>query len=178
MSRIAVVILTTGIAFVALIILAGRTDWSDVSYRVSSGAIDALTDDDATANEPRATIPTLSDPATWNREFMRGALASADCPTDTLENVRTRMAAVGPYTVAQYERTIASYRAVENVPGPGVAIYNRVSEIEKRSITATDRIYAFGFSADTGDSGTRAFSGYFVTRDDCIVHVEVTSFDN
>jgi hypothetical protein len=41
-SRIAVVILVTVFAFAAPLILAGRTDWDAVSYRVASDAIDAI----------------------------------------------------------------------------------------------------------------------------------------
>ena len=168
MTRIAAAIVVTLIALGALIVLAGRTDWNAVSYRVSSGAIDALTEEE----------PTISDPATWNREFMRDARSSATCPTDTVRNVRMRMGAVGPYTVAEFERTVASYQTSGDDPGPGVASYNRVSELVKPSITAADRIYVFGFDSVTLDSGASRVSGYFVARDECIVHVEVTDSDD
>lgn len=178
MTRIAVVILVTGIAFVALIVLAGRMDWYAVSYRVSSGAIDALTKDEPTAGTAAAATQAISDPSTWNRDFMRGASSSADCPADTLGNVRTRMATIGPYTVDEFERTVASYAPTAEDPVRGIPTYNRVSELVRNAITAEDRIYVFGINPIAAGRDTRGVSGYFVARNECIVHVEETDQEN
>jgi len=177
MTRIAVAIVITLIAFGALIVLAGRTDWNDVSYRVSSGAIDAidaLTPDQPISDEDLAARRTITDAATWNRDFMRDARSSATCPTDTVQHVRMRMAAVGPYTAAEFERTVAEYLITDDEPRPPVPSYNRVSELVRREITATDQIYLFRYDFVRADFSAWRLSGYFVARDECIVHVEVT----
>ena len=88
------------------------------------------------------------------------------------------MAAIGPYEVDAFERTVAYYSSTGDGPDRGIPTYNRVSDLVKRSITAADRIYAFGFNARAVDGGAAGFSGYFVARGDCIVHVEVTRYDN
>jgi hypothetical protein len=181
MTRIAIAILITVLAFGALIILAGHMDWYSVSYRVTSDAIDvidAIDGDEPTPEAPPSGARMFSDPAAWPRDFMRGALASADCPTDTVRNLRARMAAVGPYTVDEFERTVATVQATRDDPGAGIVRYNRASELTKRSITEADRIYVFGFTSASPGGDTTGFSGYFVAHDECVVHVEVTSYDN
>ena len=181
MTRIAIAIVITLIVFAALIIMAGRTDWYGVSYRMSSGAIetiDALTDDESDSDAARPATRAISDPATWNRDFMRDARPSADCPTDTVPNVRARMAAIGPYTADEFERTVAYYSSTDDETGQRIPTYNNVPEVVRRSITMADRIYAFGFDSLTANNDALEISGYFVARDDCILHVEVTSIDN
>lgn len=178
MFRIAIAIVVTFIALGALIVLAGRTDWYGMSYRMASDAIDTI---DAFTGDPDsapADVQAFSDPATWNPDFMRGALASPDCPTDTLRNVQTRMAAVGPYELAEFERTVAYYSSPGDAPGEAVPTYNRVSELVRRSMAATDRVYAFRLSSPATEGSTRGFSGYLVVRRDCIVHVQVSSVDD
>lgn len=186
MTRLALVILITGAAFVALIIFAGRMDWYAVSVRMSSDAIDAFdafTEDERTADDERTsdaasgTVATLSDPSTWNADFMRDARPTDQCPTDTVGNVRARMAAVGPYTVSEYERTVSFYTSNGDEPGQGIPTYNRVSYPVRSSITAADRVYAYGFNAGDLNTGAREVSGYFVARDDCLVHVEAIVYD-
>lgn len=179
MTRFAVALLVTLIALGTLIVVAGRTNWYAMSFRMASDAIDvvdAVTVDDTDA-APAATA-TLSDPATWSPDFMRGAIASAECPTDTLPNVRTRMAAIGPYEVDDFERTVAYYSSISGEPGEGIPIHNRVSELVRRSIDPADRIYAFGFTSLAAGGSAREYSGYFVARGDCIVHVQVTRYEN
>jgi hypothetical protein len=57
-------------------------------------------------------------------------------------------------------------------------VYNRVSDRVRRSIAAADRIYAFGSRSRAADGSERSFSGYFVARGECIVHVQVTNDDD
>jgi hypothetical protein len=88
-----------------------------------------------------------------------------------------RLAAVGPYTVDEYERTVASYSSTGGEPDQVIPIYNRVLNPVRRSITATDHIYAYRFNIQGFEAARRYFSGYFVARDDCLVHVEVIDND-
>jgi len=177
-TRIAVVIVITIFAFAALLVLAGRTDWYAVSYDVASGAIDAVTADDNSDSDAGAATATLSDPSSWNRDFMRGARSSPECAVDTVRNIQMRMAAIGPYTLEEFVRTVAFYASTGDDRDQGAPTYNRVSDDVRSSITAADRIYAFGLNSSTVDSGGWQVSGYFVARGDCLVHVEVTGFDN
>lgn len=181
MFRVAVAIILTLFALGALIVLAGRTDWYGMSYRMASDAIDtidAFTDDGQDPDAAPTPVQPFSDPATWNPDFMRGAVSSPDCPTDTLRNVRMRMAAIGPYDLDEFERTVSYYSSIGDEPGEGTPTYNRVSELVRRSIAASDRIYAFRFNPLAADGAARGFSGYFVARGDCVVHVQITSYDD
>jgi hypothetical protein len=176
--RIGLIIAFTAAAFVALIILAGRTNWYGISYELTSDAIDAIADDDSAVDGAGATVQPLSDPATWSRDFMRGARSTPDCPTDTVRNVRIRMAAIGPYTVEQFETTIASYESPAENPDDRIPTFHRASALVKRSLTRADGIFVFSLNADSAVAGFARFSGYFVARGECIVHVEVTSYGN
>ena len=176
MTRFAVALLVTLIALGALIVLAGRTNWYAMSLQMASDAIDVVTFEDEEDAPPAAQ--TLSDPATWSPDFMRGAISSEDCRTDSLPNVRTRMAAIGPYEVDEFERTVAYYSPTGGEPGESIPIYNRVSELVRRSIDPADRIYAFGFSSLAAGGSAQGLSGYVVARGDCIVHVQVTRYEN
>jgi hypothetical protein len=121
--------------------------------------------------DAKAQVPTLSDPDTWNSDFMRSAKATPECQTDTIQNVMSRMSSVdGPYTIEEYEQTERWDRS------NGVGRLNRASEFVKEMIGDVDRIYAFiRLPAERRGFG---FSGYLVARGDCVIHVEIDSYIN
>jgi len=131
-----------------------------------------------TANGVVAQVDTLSDPETWSSDVMRGAAPSPECQTDTIENLKQRMAVTGPYTVEEYERTVAFYSSTAENPTERIATLNEVSEFVRREIGAEDRIYGFQFMTDPASGDFWGFTGYLVARGECMIHVEVTSHIN
>jgi hypothetical protein len=88
------------------------------------------------------------------------------------------MAVTGPYTVEEYERTVAFYSSTAENPTERTATFNWVSEFVRRAIGTEDKIYRFQFMTDPASGDLWGFSGYLVTRGECMIHVEVTNHIN
>ena len=121
-----------------------------------------------------AQTETLSDPRAWSGDFMRGASPTSSCATDTIENLRERMAVSGPFTVEEYEQTVSHRNTTADEPDKMITVFNKASEFVRQAITSDDQIYSFQYLAGSGGSFW-GFTGYLVVRDECIIHVEVTS---
>ena len=81
-----------------------------------------------------------------------------ECPGGTMSQLRTRMAVSSPYSLAD--------------AGPQVA------NVIRPRISNEHRLYSFQFSTDPNSDGYWGFSGYLVADDNCIIHAEVTGYDN
>lgn len=54
----------------------------------------------------------------------------------------------------------------------------RIPDALARRLADGDRLRAFDFSTDPDATDVWGFSGYLVSRGDCIVHAAITSHDN
>ena len=125
-----------------------------------------------------ASFKPLSDPQNWNGDFMRGAMATPSCPTDTITNARSRLWVVGPLTIDEYEQRVAySFTTVEE-PDRTQHVYNQVSDFVRDNIGENDVIYDVSFHTDPSGGDFWGFSGYVVARGECVVHVSKMSYLN
>jgi len=104
-------------------------------------------------------LPALLTPREdWNRDFTDRVAATAACPGGSLEHLRSTLRVRGPLQSEQLERPLPP-------------------ELHARLRTG-DGLYAFeGYFVDTGRRPW-GFAGHVVVRDDCIVHADVTGYDN
>jgi hypothetical protein len=100
----------------------------------------------------------LSSPSQWGGDFTDRATPTAECPGGSLSRLRTRMDVSVPFTPATFEAPIP--------------------EMIRRRLADGDRLHTFYFGTDPDAAEYRGFSGYLVSRGDCIVHAEITSHDN
>ena len=123
-------------------------------------------------------VVPLSDPADWNGDYMYGAEPSSTCPTDTIASARTRMYVDGPFTIAQYEQTVAYSFTTADEPDRLQHSYNKVSDFVKENSGNNDKIYAVSFNTDPTSGDYWGFKGYVVARDECVVHVSRMAYTN
>ena len=123
-------------------------------------------------------IEPLSDPQDWNGDYMRGAQATASCPTDTIANARTRMWVDGPFTIEQYEQRVAHMFATADEPDRIQYRYKKVSEFVRENIGDEDVIYEVSFHTDPSGGGFWGFWGFVVAKEECVVHVSRMGYTN
>jgi len=94
----------------------------------------------------------------WNVDFARHAPATAACPGGSLDQVRSALRVRGPLKPEQLESPLSP-------------------EILARLRTG-DAVYSF--DAFFNEPGQRpwGFAGHVVAHGDCIVHADVTGYDN
>ena len=109
---------------------------------------------------------------------MRGALATAPCPTDTIANAQSRMYVDGPLTIEQYEQKVAVEFTTVDEPDRVQVVYKKVSEFVRENIGENDEIYNVSFNTDPSGGNFWGFSGYVVARGECVVHVSKMSYLN
>ena len=102
---------------------------------------------------------------------MRGAQATASCPTDTITNALTRMSVNGPLTIEQFEQRVAYQFTTADEPDRMQFVYKKVSDFVRDNIGDDDAIYDVSFQTDPFGGNYWGFSGYVVARDECVVHV-------
>ena len=124
-----------------------------------------------------SNVELLSDPKSWNGDFMRGAQPTATCPTDTIANARSRMSVDGPFTIEQYEQRDA-YRFTVEEPDRIQAVSNTVSEFVRENIGEKDEIYDVSFYTDPSGGDFWGFSGYVVAREHCVIQVSKMLYIN
>ncbi|MFT3669430.1 MAG: hypothetical protein QM795_12835 [Pseudoxanthomonas sp.] len=94
----------------------------------------------------------------WNEDFVRYAPATATCPGGSLDQVRTRLYVSGPLLPEQLETPLSS-------------------DIRARLRTG-DALYSFHRFFDEPGRRPWGFAGHLVAHGDCIVHADVTGYDN
>ncbi len=124
------------------------------------------------------TFEPLSDPEDWNGDYMYGAEGTSTCPTDTIASARTRMHVDGPFTIAQYEQTVAYSFTSADEPDRLQHRYNKVSDFVRDNLGNEDEIYAVSFYTDPNSARYWGFEGYVVARNDCVVHVSRMGYTN
>jgi hypothetical protein len=117
----------------------------------------------ATAVLSLATIacdgdPLLSPRSSWGSDFTDRSPPTGACLGGALTQLRTRMAVSEPHSLATFR---------QDVP-----------ESVRAQISADDTLRTFQFSTDPATGNFWGFSGYLVSRGDCIVHAKVTGHDN
>lgn len=100
----------------------------------------------------------LSPRSKWHGEFTDRSPSTAECPGGTLTHLRSRMAVSGSYTVGEFEE--------------------RIPDSIRLRLTDDDRLHSFQFTTNPDLADFWGFSGYLVSRGDCIIHADVTSYDN
>ncbi|WP_460736233.1 hypothetical protein [Lysobacter tyrosinilyticus] len=100
-----------------------------------------------------------SDPATWNGDFSRVAQSTAKCAGGDIEQLGRRMVLSQPYSPSEFE---AFHRG--GLPFSGLSDSDRFYSFYSRSASPGGRFWAFG--------------GFVVVRGACIIHAEVTTYDN
>ena len=94
----------------------------------------------------------------WGSDFTDRSPPTEECPGGTLANLRTRMAVSEPYALASFQ---------ESIP-----------DSVRSQISRDDRLHKFQFNTAPDAEGFWGFSGYLVSRGDCIVHAKVGGYDN
>lgn len=100
----------------------------------------------------------LSPRSTWGGDFADRSPPTEECPGGTLRQLGERMAVSSPQDPTDVEGSIPD------------AIRSRMTE--------QHRLYSFDFAMNPNADDYWGFSGYLVAQGDCIVHAEVTSYDN
>ena len=100
----------------------------------------------------------LSPPSTWGGDFTDRSPATEECPGGTLAHLRTRMAVSEPFIPAEFR--------------------SQIPDTIRSRIAGGDRLHSFQFNTDPDSSSFWGFSGYLVSRGDCIVHAHITGHDN
>ncbi len=103
-------------------------------------------------------VQLLSPPSTWGKDFMDRSPSTDECPGGTLAHLRTRMAVSEPQNLAEFRPHIPD------------SIHAQIS--------GDERLHSYEFSTDPHSGNYWGFSGYFVSRGNCIVHAKVTGYDN
>jgi hypothetical protein len=99
----------------------------------------------------------LSSRNTWG-DFATRSPPTDECPGGTIKQLGTRMAVSSPYILADFEPTVPN--------------------LIRSRISSDHRLYSYQFSTDPESDNYWGFSGYLVARGNCIVHAEVTGYDN
>jgi hypothetical protein len=110
----------------------------------------------ASAGE-KSVVP--SDPASWNRDFLRVTQPTQDCAGGTIEQLGNRTILSQPYSPLEFE---AFHRGA----------------LSMRGLADSDRFYSFYARSEFPGGDFLAFGGYVVVRATCIIHAEVTTYDN
>jgi len=105
-----------------------------------------------------AVVP--SDPATWSSEFLRRSQPTEECPGGTVEQAEKHMTVSEAYSPERFE-----------------AIYPSLLRSLK-GIEGTDRFHSFYLKSDLPGGRFWGQGGYLVVRGTCIIHVNVTIYDN
>ncbi len=100
----------------------------------------------------------LSPTSTWGGDFTDRSPPTDECSGGTVTQLDTQMAVSAPLRREEIESTVPD----------GI----------RSSILDSDKFHTFHFGTDPEGSHYWGFSGYLIARGDCIVHVEITSFDN
>ena len=100
----------------------------------------------------------LSPPSTWGGDFTVRSLPTDECPGGTLTQLRTRMAVSDRLALAEI----------------GADIPDSV----RSGIVDSAQLYSFQYSTAPDSGKFWGFSGYLVARGDCIIHAQITGYDN
>ncbi len=100
----------------------------------------------------------LSPPATWGEEFTDRSPPTDRCGGGTLGHLRSRMAVSESHALSDFR--------------------GHMPDSIRAQILDDDQLHTFQFSTDPDSVGFWGFSGYLVSRGDCVIHAEVTGYDN
>jgi len=101
-----------------------------------------------------------SDPATWSTEFLRRSQPTEECPGGTVEQAEKHMTVSEAYSPERFETIF-----------PGLLR-------SLRGIGDTDLVRSVYLKSDLPGGKFWGQGGYLVARGDCIIHVNVISYDN
>jgi hypothetical protein len=104
------------------------------------------------------STPLLSPLSNWGTDFTSRSPATDKCPGGSLASLGSHMTVSAPYKLAKFQV--------------------RVPDLIRTHIASTDRLYSFQFNTTLASGNYWGFSGYLVARGDCIVHAQVTGYDN
>ena len=99
-----------------------------------------------------------SPPSTWSADFTDRSPPTAECPGGSLAHLGNLMSVSKPTKLAEFK------------PGIPEAIRSRIS--------SDDTLHSFQFNTTAESGDYWGFSGYLVARADCIIHAQVTGYDN
>ena len=105
-----------------------------------------------------------TDPATWGGDLVRFMQPTKECAGGTVEQLETRMAVSKPYLMEEFEAT----------QGGAVALKGAVDG----ALLDADRLRSFSFRSDLPGGTFWGIDGYVVVRNGCVIHAEITSYDN
>ena len=100
----------------------------------------------------------LSSPSTWGEDFTSRSPSTSECPGGSLVHLRAQMTVSAPHTLAEFQA--------------------RVPDLIRSRISGGDRLHSFQFSTYSESGNYWGFSGYLVARGNCVVHAQVTEYDN
>ena len=100
----------------------------------------------------------LSPSSNWGADFTSRSPATAKCPGGSLADIGTRMTVSAPYKLAKFQ--------------------TRVPDLIRSRISSGDRLHSFQFNTALESGNYWGFCGYLVARGNCIVHAQVTGYDN
>ncbi|KRD75947.1 hypothetical protein ASE43_14060 [Lysobacter sp. Root983] len=104
-------------------------------------------------------FPAL-DPASWEGDLYRFVQPTPDCRGGTVEQLGKRMEVSEPYLAEAFEKAYAT-----TIPF-------------KRELAPMDRIHSFSFRSEQAGTPYWGFDGYLVARGGCVIHAEITNYDN
>ena len=103
------------------------------------------------------TVP--SDPTTWNDDFLRISRPTHDCAGGTVEELGKRTVLSQPYSPIEFEAF-------------------HLGALSIRGLKDSDRFYSFYARSELPGGSFWAFGGHVIVRHTCIIHAQVTTYDN
>jgi hypothetical protein len=105
-------------------------------------------------------IQLPSDPKSWQVDYLGLPAASEKCPGGEFGELGKRVPALKLYAPKDYE-----------------SVY-RTSLSDLDGLRNSDQIYPFYYRTDLPNGRFAGTGGYIVVRGECIIHVQVTLYDN
>ena len=100
----------------------------------------------------------LSPSSNWGEDFTSRSPATVKCPGGSLADLSTRMTVSAPHKLSKLQ--------------------TRVPDLIRSRISSGDRLHSFQFNTALESGNYWGFSGYLVARGKCIIHAQVTGYDN
>lgn len=121
----------------------------------------------------------LTERSAWG-DLTRFAEPTPDCPGGRLEQLRQRVGVAGPSSVEELDRQEAEAEAADQKAGPAMSIVwlYPVSDFIRQNLRAPSELYTFEYSTDPDKSPWWGFRGLLVAREGCLIHAEITGFDD
>ena len=112
----------------------------------------------AASAHPPVAVP--SDPRAWDRQILGLPAGTERCPGGEIADFLKQVPQLEPQSPSQYEAV------------------HRESLRYLLGLEQSDTLYPFHFRKDLPSDTFFGIGGFFLVRDDCIIHVQPTLFDN